>query len=389
MAEWHLITGEYPPQPGGVSDYSYLVAAGLAAAGDTVHVWCPPLGNRSPDLHTACGVVVHRELGDLGPAELRRVGQMLNRYPQPRRLLLQWVPHAFGKRSMNVAFCSWLWKRVRADGDNVDIMVHEPSLAFNRAASWKHNGAAVVHRLMTAVLLRAASRVWFSIPAWEARWQPYALGRRVPFAWAPVPSNVPVIDDPLAVADIRRRFTLGIARILGHFGTYGAYATEQLTALLPRILVDDDSHVLLLGRGGQDWRGNLSRKYPELAGRIHATGGLAPADLSLHLAACDVMLQPYPDGVNSRHGSVMAALAHGRPIVTNAGVFTESLWSESGAVALAPDQDTGAVVDLTRRLLADGAQREALGAAAAAFYHARFDLRHTVGALRSGKSELG
>jgi len=37
----HLITGEYPPQSGGVSDYSYLVATGLAKASEKVHVWAP------------------------------------------------------------------------------------------------------------------------------------------------------------------------------------------------------------------------------------------------------------------------------------------------------------------------------------------------------------
>ena len=36
---WHMITGEYPPQAGGVSDYSRVVARGLVAAGDAVHVY--------------------------------------------------------------------------------------------------------------------------------------------------------------------------------------------------------------------------------------------------------------------------------------------------------------------------------------------------------------
>ena len=36
--EWHLITGEYPPQPGGVSDYTRFLASGLADAGETVAV---------------------------------------------------------------------------------------------------------------------------------------------------------------------------------------------------------------------------------------------------------------------------------------------------------------------------------------------------------------
>ena len=40
---WHILTCEYPPQTGGVSDYTFLVANGLASH-DEVHVWCPSVG---------------------------------------------------------------------------------------------------------------------------------------------------------------------------------------------------------------------------------------------------------------------------------------------------------------------------------------------------------
>ena len=52
---WHLITGEYPPRLGGVSDYTRAVAAGLALNGCDVHVWCPDSGK--PPLDP--GVTVH------------------------------------------------------------------------------------------------------------------------------------------------------------------------------------------------------------------------------------------------------------------------------------------------------------------------------------------
>ena len=39
---WHILSGEYPPQPGGVSDYTAGLAEGLAKAGAEVHVWVPP-----------------------------------------------------------------------------------------------------------------------------------------------------------------------------------------------------------------------------------------------------------------------------------------------------------------------------------------------------------
>src|SRR6267142_1069143 len=101
MPIWHIITGEYPPQPGGVSDYTTTVAHALSEAGDEVHVWCPASvgseqDNRGPRIHRDCGTFAWRDL--------RRLTKLLNAFTRPRRLLVQWVPHAFGCRALNVAF---------------------------------------------------------------------------------------------------------------------------------------------------------------------------------------------------------------------------------------------------------------------------------------------
>src|SRR3954463_1068879 len=147
---WHLITSEYPPQPGGVSDYTQVVARGLASAGDEVHVWCPPAGNGAKDAaesneDNSSGVSVHRELGSFTPADLRRTGRLLRRFKAPRRLLVQWVPHGYGYQSMNLPFCLWLWRRAVSHRDEVEVMVHEPYLPFGEG-SWKQSGVAAVHR---------------------------------------------------------------------------------------------------------------------------------------------------------------------------------------------------------------------------------------------------
>ena len=168
MALWHFVTAEFPPQVGGVGDYTYLIANGLTEAGDEVHVWCPSSGCAAPSRN---GLIVHQELGAIRPSDLRRVGRMLDRFPEPRRLLVQWVPHGYGYRSMNLPFCFWLWNRSVVHGDRVDIMVHEPYLAFWEG-SWRQAAVALVHRLMTVVLLSAVRRVWIAIPIWEARWRP-------------------------------------------------------------------------------------------------------------------------------------------------------------------------------------------------------------------------
>ena len=160
-AAWHLVTSEYPPDVGGVSGYTWQLARAVASAGDEVHVWCP-----GPARPSGAGVAVHPELGSMSWTDLRRLDAQLDAYPAPRRLLVQWVPHGFGYRSMNLGFCLWLARRAR-HGDRVELMVHEPYMEFNwRSPS--HSAMAAVHRLMTLVILSAACRVWIAIPAWEA-----------------------------------------------------------------------------------------------------------------------------------------------------------------------------------------------------------------------------
>jgi glycosyltransferase involved in cell wall biosynthesis len=140
--------------------------------------------------------------------------------------------------------------------------------------------------------------------------------------------------------------------------------------------------VLLLGRGSELMRNELTRQHPEIADRVLATGELDARGLSLHLSACDVMLQPYIDGVSSRRTSTMVALAHGVPVVTTKGVLTESFWAESEAVAMAPANDVLALVKRTQQLLPDADARQSMRMAARSLYAERFDAEHIIAKLR-------
>lgn len=381
MSDWHLITSEYPPQIGGVSDYTRMVGAGLAATGDTVQVWCPAADGEPP---ASPGVTVHREFGQFAPADLRRVGLLLDQFPAPRRLLVQWVPHGYGYRSMNLAFCLWLRKRAKLSRDIVELMVHEPFLPF-REGTWKQDAAAVAHRVMTIVLLSAASRVWTSIPAWQSHLRPYAVGRKLEFGWLPIPSTINTVADSTDASAIRTRYGLGGRSTIAHFGPYIRQVMEPLISMLPSLLRERNASMLLLGRGSSALRDELIQKHSDLADRVHATGSLSLADISCHLSACDLMLQPYPDGISSRRTSAMAGLSHGLPIVTTMGHNTESLWAESGAVALATAGDTATLKRLTAGLLQDESERKHLSAAALKLYQERFDLRHTIRSLRESR----
>jgi glycosyltransferase involved in cell wall biosynthesis len=383
---WHLITGEYPPQVGGVADYTALVAAGLAAEGDRVHVWCPG-GEETPP--QTGGVTVHRELGAIGPRDLRRMDQNLDRFPAPRRVLVQWVPHGFGYRSMNLPFCLWLRRRAVQHGDRIEVMVHEPFLSF-RKDSLRQNLAALVHRLMTMVLLRRAQCVWMSIPDWERRLRPYALGRTIPYRWVPIPSNIAVMDRPDQVRALRERYASQESVLIGHFGTYGSSITSLLEPILLALAEEPGTSVLLMGKGSDAYRDAFIGRHPHLGSQVQAAGSLSAPDLSCHVSACDVLLQPYPDGVSTRRTSFMLGLSHGKAVVSNLGALSEEFWKDSQAVVLAPSGDAEPLTALLREVCSDRPRRASLGRAARNLYQERFDVSYTVGALRSaaaGSSE--
>jgi glycosyltransferase involved in cell wall biosynthesis len=378
VATWQIITCEYPSQIGGVSEYTRQLAEGLAAAGDSVEVWCPA-AERRPDSN---GIGVHQELGRFGIGDLLRTGRKLNTFRGPRRLLVQWVPHGFGYRSMNLPFCCWLWTRSRLRRDRVEIMFHEAYLPFRRGA-WRQNIVAAVHRIMTAILLQAADEVWIAIPAWKSCLEPFTLGRKLDFQWLPVPSNVPTACDPAEVADIRTRYLCTRRFLLGHFGTHAASVTDLLQPAISSLLNErSDTSLLLIGVDSREFRDSLALCFKSLAHRIHATGPISLDDVSKHVAACDLLIQPFPDGITTRRGSAMAALAHGKPLVTTHGASTEEFWAGSGAVVLTPAGDAQALVQATLGLLADSERRNLTGQRARQLYEAEFDVARLVSRLR-------
>ena len=377
MVIWHILTGEYPPQTGGVSDYTRLVAGELAQAGDEVHVWASSCLEPTPKDE---GVNVHRLSGDFGLRSLAALNAQLKKFPAPHRILVQYVPQAFGWKGMNLPFCLWLMSRHR---DSVWVMFHEVYFPLHWKQSLSHNLLGAVTRLMASSVASAAKRKFVSIPAWMPLLESDG-SKESAVRWLPVPSSIPVIDDVAGIAAVRARYAPeGNTYLIGHFGTYGRDIAEMLKGVVPPLLSKRaDCAVLLLGRGGEIVRDDLISQHPDLKTRGHATGALSAEGISLTLSACDLLIQPFVDGVSSRRTSLMAGLAHGLPIVTTTGFLTESFWAESRAVALSSVGDLEGMVAAADSLLDDSTERARLGAAASALYQERFDVRHTISALR-------
>lgn len=368
---WVVLTGEYPPQPGGVADYTALLAARLAGERPVVVAPdCPRRPEPPPDLRLV-------SLPDrFGPRGLVTIERHLARTPGPHTLLLQYTPHAFGMKALNLPLCVWLLWRRWAHGDDVRVMFHEVAYPFVRRP-WKHNVIAIGNRLMAFVLLQACSRAYVSIPAWADMLRKLG-GRRVPISWLPVPANVPADPHP-AATELRAKFVGAGTSLVGHFGTYPNGITSILGPAVARLVMGrPEVRFLFLGRGGEKFLNRLASSHPELAVKGFATGGLGPVDVSAHVQACDVMLQPYPDGVSTRRTSVMACLANGVAVVTNVGPLSERLWAGELLVDLADPPTPDGLAAACSILLDSPDRRRELGGRGRTVYRDRFSLDRTV-----------
>ena len=375
MSCWDLVSGGYPPDHGGVADYTQLVASALSGAGDEVHVWAPARGTVAFETRLDRVPIIHRLPDRFGPRAMRMLGAKMG----TGRIFVQYVPHSFGLRGMNLPFCLWLQARARRQ--KLWVMFHEVAFPLSRKQPLRHNALGVVTRLMASIVARSADRLFVSIPAWEKLLREISTIAK-PVIWCPIPSNIPVVDDPKGTMEIRLRYSRSGDKLVGHFGTYNQAISNILEELIPEILrAHADASIILLGKNSDVFRSDIARRHPEIGDHIRATGQLSDRELSAHLSACDMMFQPYPDGVSARRTTMSALLAHGRAVVTTSGHLTEPLWQQSRAVALSPVGDRSSFLDNLDRYLSNASARKQLGSLARGLYQERFDLKHTLSLL--------
>ena len=342
----HLLTPEYPPAPGGVAAHSRELAHGLRERGFKVVVWCPP----GPSGAEVDAGHVRPVPGGFRPDALWSVGRRIRR--EGGVIFLQWVPHGYGLRSFNMPFCIWLWQ-LSCTGVPVYILFHE--LFHRLSGGWKFFCAGMVHRAMTFVLLRAAGRVWASSAAYCRVLRRYMPSRLREAALLPSFSSIGFLDEPDEVPVLRAvlQDRAGGLRssVIGHFGTFNPMVCQKLEECLVQLHQRDGGLLfLLMGGGSETFHETLRPKRPDLAQRCVSTGFLSDEDVSLHLQACDLALQPCSDGLNARHTSVMAGLENAVPVATFKNWRTEPFWKAGDGLIPTQEGDTaglcGQIIDL-------------------------------------------
>jgi hypothetical protein len=378
---WVIVTGAFPPDELGMAELTLPVAEEMAARGENVWIFA---GSGPETARSAGAVKVRRFPGHFGLRALAKMSWELRKVPLPRRVLLLYVPQAFGPmawrqkrrfRGVPLSLCLWL-----------QLLREKVWPVFYVAATPRQPGQslpgrvlAFVSRWMLRLVLRRSSRVFVGTPALGDAIRE-VTGREIATEWLPSPSTLPAQTDPVRVAGVRRRL-LGEAgtTLLGHFSGYRPTMTDLLRPVIPLLLRGrPERRFLLIGQGSEDFAASCRAEWPDLAPQLTATGGLPAREAAEHIAACELIVETYRPGITTHRTSAMAVLALGSPMVSNAGPWTESLWRDSGAVALAAEPDAGLIAAKVEEVLEQQPRTSEHGSR---FYRERFAVERLVDAV--------
>jgi glycosyltransferase involved in cell wall biosynthesis len=286
-----FVSGEYPPDIGGVGDYTHRLGGALAALG-----W-------------DSAVLSRRQVQRW---DARSLFALLRVVPREGLVHIQYQAGAFDLLG-DVCLMPTLLRRFRPAVRVVTTFhdVREPYL-FPRAGHLRPSAVRFLARTSHAVLA-ADSRDLAALGGPSPRQHHLAIGSNVP-------CSPPVGFDRAAL-----RSKLGVAPgapVVVYFGLLNA--SKGLDLLLDSFALVSarrrDARLLLLGGqvGASDPTDRLTanRVRARLDERMIQTGWLEPTTLSAHLLAADVALLPYTDGASPRRGSLLACAEHRLPIVS-------------------------------------------------------------------------
>ncbi|OQY21274.1 MAG: hypothetical protein B6I34_07565 [Anaerolineaceae bacterium 4572_32.1] len=355
-----LISGEFPPMQGGVGDFTRELARALGAQGHEVHVLTS--GDASEESTAQKSYLVHRIVRNWGWGCLRTLCQWVAKH-RPDAVNIQYQAAAYAMRPAIHLLPRQL--RRLADRPAIVVTYHDLKVPYILPKAGFLRRQAVLElarRSDAAIVTNEQDRL--------------ALNRRLSsMTVIPIGSNI-AVQPPAGYDRVawRARYDIGPdAFLLAYFGFLNeSKGGETLIRALDKL--DHNSHLLMIGGqvGSSDPTNRAYLRHIqdliarlELSRRVHWTGYTPPEEVSAGLLAADVCVLPYRDGASFRRGSFMAALAHGRPIVSTQPLVPLPELRDGENLLLVPSDDPATLAAAVARLAADPALRQRLGDGAA------------------------
>ena len=249
--------------------------------------------------------------------------------------------------------------------------------AWSGLRAWWLRNVRVLRELRLArQIMKYTDFIVVTSPRLAARLRWLAMGSPLlPTTWV-MPVSSPVVAQAAAVNvhNLRRAFLVDRQLIVG---TYSSFKEPEVLNVLTEVMVrllTMHRHVLWLGFGrfSAAYFRFLTSQYPHLAERLLTAGEVSQGALSVHVAVCDILFQPYYRGVNTQRASAMVVLDHAKPLVTTVGPDTEKIWLSDGAVRLHPWRDRSGFQASIAALAASPQLRAGLGRRGKRLYDEQF-----------------
>jgi glycosyltransferase involved in cell wall biosynthesis len=303
------------------------------------------------DVLAAEGVEACYEAGGLAP--------VLRMAPAPRWVLLQYNPFRFGRAGFAPSVVRDVARLRRRSHAPLAVMVHEAWIEMTDA---KSSLIGAWQRAQLRTLLRYADAVLTSTEALARE-----IGRGA--VHVPVPANITPV--PTSHVAARERLGLDGRLAVALFGqdhpSRALDHAEAAIAALAEVHGHDRLAILNLGAGAPPL--GIPRGVD-----VSSPGRLSNDELSLRLWASDIVLLPFTDGVSTRRSTLMAALAHGRPVLGSRGHNTDALLAQAtDAMVLTRADDRAAFTRAAVKLTSDPVRLRAVGDAGRRLYESRFD----------------
>lgn len=371
-----FVTGEYPVMQGGVGDYTRRLGQALGLLGSDVHVLthADAGGDHLRAPGAAYEPTVYPRLERHGWNLWGHVRRMVEEV-QPDVLHIQYQSAAYGLHpAVNL-----LPTRAHVWPKRIPVLVTFHDLKFPYL--FPKAGPLRWHSVLQ--LARAADASVVTNPADWLRLK--EAGLREQLRPIPIGSNIRCEITP-GYDRTAQRAKWGADQntwLLAYFGFLnankgGETLIETLAELVRRRF---PAHLLMVGGkvGSSDptnaaYLQKVERMIGEagLGDRVHWTGFTSPEEVTANLLAADCAVLPYREGASLRHGSLMAALAHGLPIVSTvlSGCALEAMRQfpmlEDGESALlTPPGEPLRMADAVAHLMTGSALRSMLAAKAA------------------------
>ncbi|MBI4301727.1 MAG: glycosyltransferase family 4 protein [Chloroflexi bacterium] len=310
-----LITGEYPPQRGGIADYTQYLGEGLRERG--LEIW----------VLTSTAAAEQAETPSLGIipvitkwnfASWRKIkGVLQNTGAQIAHIQYQTAAYGMHPAIHLLPF----WLRRRWPQGRIITTLHDlrPPYLFPKAGR--------LRRWAIWAMIKGSHAVVVTNDEDEQNLRRTKTGSHCYLI--PIGSNIqPVLAPSFQREAWRAQYGIFASdTLLSYFGLLNAgKGLDTLLESLSRLRQQEPGlKLLMIGEevGASDPTNIAYRRHLlELADRLELkenllwTGYLPPNQVSAHLMASDICVLPYKDGASFRRGSLIAALVHGLPIVT-------------------------------------------------------------------------